>query len=192
MQIVVSPKKILSVFCCVVIYSLNPNWDCSYPLYSNLSEHSSLLAPPVLSTRLHLHHPHISFRLPTYQSSFYLWPFTHCYLLPAAQTASHPAFNTIIFFTKASCSSQPIPLSQPPASISLPLPKTLLSPLSLTHPPCHFSAPLSYTQENRRYYLPNCTSDTCLCSPLSVSHNVCRSLLRQAKMRIQHFIPWTV
>lgn len=161
----------------------------SHPLYFNLAEHCSLLAPPVLSTRLH---PHISFHLPTYQSSLYLWPFTRLYQLPAAQTASHPAFNTIMFFPKASCSSQPIPLTQPPASISLPFPKTLLSPLSLTHPSCHFAAPLYCTQENRRYYLPNCTNDTCLCVPLSVSDNICRSLLHQAIIKIQHFIPSTM
>lgn len=93
------------------------------------------------------------------------------------------------FFPKASCSSQPIPLSQPPASISLPLPKTLLSPLSLTHPRCHLSAPLSCTQENRRFYLPNCANDTCLCLPLSVSDNNCRCLLHQAIIKIHHFIP---
>lgn len=147
----------------------------SHPLYFNLSEHSSLLAPPVLSTRLHLPPP--SHLLPPPHISVIFLPVTLHSMLPASccsnSLSSCFQHHYVFFFVpKASCFSQPIPLYQPPTSISLPLPKTLLSPLSLTHPPCHFSAPLSCTQENRRCYLPNCTNDTCLCLPLSGSDNI--------------------
>lgn len=148
----------------------------SHPLYFNLSEHSSLLAPPVLSTRLHLPPP--SHLLPPPHISVIFLPVTLHSMLPASCCSNSLSscfqhhYVGFFFVPKASCFSQPIPLYQPPTSISLPLPKTLLSPLSLTHPPCHFSAPLSCTQENRRCYLPNCTNDTCLCLLLSGSDNI--------------------
>lgn len=139
----------------------------SHPLYFNLSEHSSLLAPPVLSTLLHLPPP--SHLLPPPHISVIFLPVTLHSMLPASccsnSLSSCFQHHYVFFFPEASCSSQPIPLSQPPTSISLPLPKTLLSPLSLTHPPCHFSAPLSCTQEDRRCNLPNFapTTPDCVC-----------------------------
>lgn len=133
----------------------------SHPLYFNLTEPSSLLAPPVLSTRLHL--PPLSSPSTSYQSSFYLWPFTRCHQLPAAQTASHPAFNTIMFFC---VSPKPLAPLSPSPCLNLPPQSAYLClkpsyPLSRSPILPVISLPLYPAQENRRHYLLNCTNDTC-------------------------------
>lgn len=113
---------------------------CSYPPYFELTQHLSLSAPQDLSAPLHLFTSHVSFHLSTHHSSLYLWPNTRFRRLPTALTASHPPFNTIIFFFSDPLAPfHPIPPSQPPTLISLPLPKSLSSPSfsriqSFTHP----------------------------------------------------------
>lgn len=106
---------------------------CSHLAYFELTQHLSLSAPQDLSAPLHLFTSRVSFHLSTHHSSVYLWPNTRFHQLPAALTASHPPFHHHhLFFFGLSWLSHLIPLSQPPASISLPLPKTPLIPPS--HP----------------------------------------------------------
>lgn len=134
---------------------LTTNRVCSHLAYFELTQHPSLSAPQDLSAPLHLFTSRVSFRLGTHHSSVYLWPNTRFHQLPAALTASHPPFTTIIiFFFRLSFLSRLIPLSQPPTSISLPLPKTLLS-LSHTHSVAlFFHRPFSQHRAQQKYYPP--------------------------------------
>lgn len=121
---------------------LTTNRTCSHPPYFDLTQHLSLSAPQDLSTALHLFY--LSCLLPPHHTSFIFLPVAQHSIPPAphrSNSLSSPFQHHYIFFLRASCPSYPIPLSQLPTSISLPLPKTLLSSLPLTHPPCYFAVP---------------------------------------------------
>lgn len=93
----------------------------SHPLYFNLSEHSSLLAPPVLSTRLHLPPP--SHLLPPPHISVIFLPVTLHSMLPASccsnSLSSCFQHHYVVFFL----------FPKPPASLN-PSPCTNLPPQS--------------------------------------------------------------
>lgn len=136
----------------------------SHPPYFDLTEHSSLSALQVLSTLLPPLHP--SHLLPPPHISVIFLPVTLHSILSASccsNSLSSCFQHHYVFFSTASCPSHPPP--PPPTSLSLTLPKTLLSPLSLTHPPCYF--PSSCTQ-NRSCHLPIWANDTCPCLLLCV------------------------
>lgn len=94
---------------------------------------------------------HVSFHLTTHHSSFYLWPNTRFRQLPTARTASHPPFNTIIFFFSEPLAPLiPSPcLNFPPQSVYLCLKPSYPLSRSLIHPVISLSL-----QRNRRYYPP--------------------------------------
>lgn len=142
------------------MWLLTTNHAVHIRLTLNWQQHLSLSAPQDPSAPLHLFTSHVSFHLSTHHSSLYLWPNTQFHRLPTALTASHPPFNTIIFFFQTLLPPFiPSPLSQPPTLISLPFfPNPSHPPLSLTHsvihPPTYFAVPSACTERNRRYYLP--------------------------------------
>lgn len=137
-----------------VILLLTTNRACSHPPYFELTQHLSLSAPQDLSAPLHPFTYHVSFHLSTHHSSFYLWPNTRLHQLPTALTASHPPFNTIIYFFQTPLAPLiPSPcLNLPPQSVYLCL-KPSYPSLLLTHPPCYFAVSSACTKQNRRFYL---------------------------------------
>lgn len=122
-QIVVSSKKYL-------LYITQSGPVYSHPPHFDLTEHSSLLAPQVLSTLVHLYLPLTSPSTSLHISHLSTCdPSLHSISILLLEQPLILLSTPLCFFPKPSCPSQPIPLPHPPTSISLPLPKTLLSPL---------------------------------------------------------------
>lgn len=86
---------------------------------------------PLMSPSTSPHIIHLSTCGPTLHSSSF----------PLLKQPLIPLSTPLYIFFRTYCPSHPIPLAQLPTSISLPLPKTLLSSLSLAPPPCYFAVP---------------------------------------------------
>lgn len=139
------------------IVSLQPYryWQQIGPVHirPTLTWHNIYLYQPLRTYQQHCTSftSYVSFHLTTHHSSFYLWPNTRFHQLPTARTASHPPFNTIIyFFSEPLAPLIPSPcLNFPPQSVYFCLKPSYPLSRSLIHPVISLSL-----QRNRRYYPP--------------------------------------